>query len=251
MEETPIQNLKIVDRQNLKRKIIKTIRNQETAKKIEEKEILILAYKNKLEENKEKRNQCIVENQKRRLRTNEFEKRMTEYEFEGYVLELEMALLEKENTNTKALYKRLNILYLLLSFYDGVEVMVTKDVNGKKKKLYQKDIEDLFKTVVLEERKEELEMEQKCEQLYMLINSVHNHDIDKNHKFYLDEERKKEMYARILERHACILEVENAYPKIKELQDVSYVVEDFFGPIAFSYERIYKKEALVYKVIKK
>lgn len=59
------------------------------------------------------------------------------------------------------------------------------------------------------------------------------------------------MYARILERHACILEIENAYPKIKELQDVSYVVEDFFGPIAISYERIYKKEALVHKVIKK
>ncbi len=247
MEEIAIQDLKAWERKKLKRKIIKTIKEKETTKKIEEKEILIHEYKNKLEENKKNRTQCIIENQKRRLKTNEFEKRMTEYEFEGYVFELEIALLEKDVTDNKSLHKRLNILYLLLSFYDGIEVVVMTDLNGQKKKMNQNDIENLFRMMVLEEMKENLEMEQKCEQLYMLINSVHNYTVNEKHKFYLDEERKKEMYASILEGHVRILEVENDYNKIKELQDVSFIVGDFFEPIHFAYEHLFKKEELIRK----
>lgn len=188
MDEVAIQDLKEWERKKLKRKIISIIKDKETIKRIEEQEILIHAYKNKLEENKKNRIQCIEENQKRKIKTKEFEKRMPEYEFEGYVFELEIAFLEKEITNTKALHKRLNTLYLLLSFYDGIKAVVMKDLNGEKKKLYQKDVESLFVGILLEEIKENLEMKQKYEQLYMLLNLIHNYTINKEHKFYLDEE---------------------------------------------------------------
>lgn len=217
-------------------------------KELFQKEQQIKEYKIKLEENKKKKEQYFNDNEKRKITEKEFEKHMIVYNLEEYELELEIKILEKEIFVPKAVYKRLNYLYLLLSFCDGVEAMVLKDAQGKKKRLYQKDVCKMFIDLVLEETKSTLEQEQKIRQLYMLLNTSHHHFLDKEHKFYLDEEKQKEVYVDILEKREKVKEVENN-SKINKGNDEDLFVEDFFTTDILSvYERLFQKQNLERKI---
>lgn len=199
------------------RKKIKTIIN--TIKKGEENNKTFYFFEQKQNElyekakrNKEKRIKCFEENKIRKIDNQTFDNLMNKYELEEYELDVEIFLLEKNIKLKKNYLKRLDYLYLILAFYDGITTMIFNN-----KKIYLDDAYKLFFSHVIEEEKEMLEIDHKIMQLYMLINNKKDN--------YLSDEEKNKIYINILENRTKSLEIKNDF---LEVDIDSIIVNDFF-----------------------
>lgn len=227
MNEIAIVNLKNKERRRLKQLIWNlkiNVENNTNSNDLEQKEQKLLTQ---IEENKQKRMICIEENSKRRLNNKSYEKLMNDYELRGNELELELCLVEKERQNRNYYFRRLDYLYLILSFYDGITTMNITTNEGKKK-VYINDAYHLFLNHILEEKKESLEIEHKIMQLYMLINNMKHENIMENYKYYLSPEEKSNTLAKILENREQILEVNHNFENIDKVDIDRIIVNDFF-----------------------
>lgn len=237
MNEITIVSLNTKERQKLK-KIIKNIKVNKkrsiNSDYLEKKEQQFLTQ---IKENKEKRIICIEENRERKLSNKTYEKLMNDYELRGNELELELSLVEKEIKKRSYFLKRLDYLYLILSFYDGVEVLSITTGEGKQKNVYINDIYNLFLNHVLDEEKERLEMEHKIMQIYMLINNMKHEKVGEGYHLYLSVEEKNNTFARILENRSEILEVDNNYNNIDKVDFNCIIIDDFFN---INIDNVYK-----------
>lgn len=219
---------------------------KEIVKKIVIKNEALESYKQKEIVNQEKRNKCFEENIKRKITSSKFEKLMYIYEQEGYELKLQRSLLEKEIYNQNSLLKRLDCLFLILSFLDGIEKMVIKTSDGEKKLITLQEIYFYFLDLVLESEKESLELEHKIMQLYMLL-KVEKED----HPFYLTKEHKNLVFGHILENKEKVAKVTKRDIKESEINFDSMSVASFFNlNIHEVYEQLFERMDLERKIIK-
>lgn len=226
---------------HLKKKVEKTDENLKRKQLLDE-------HNQKWLENKEKRNQCCEDNKNRRLKDCDFEKLMHAFMQEGYEIELNSALLEKEMEIESGFLKRLNCFVLILSFLDGIEKMAVKSSTGEKRMLDLNDVCFLFFALVLEEEKTYLEKEHKIMQLYMLLN---NYSLAEEHPFHLSKEQKNSTYVRILENREKIEEVEKQNIKTNPIDFSKVLVADFLNlEIHEIYEHLFGKTDLERKISK-
>ncbi len=237
MEESTLDELTLKDRIKLKRKILKmkkNIQNQQFFLLNNQKIQNLTEKSNKV---KEKKEQCMIDFQKRVLTEEEYENRIHQYDLEEYGYELEILLLEKENFLPKSLMNRLNCLYLLFCFSNGIEFLVMKDSEGKKKKLHIQDVYQMLSTFIINDVKTLLGLEQKLAQMYMILNT--NPFMTKENAYFLEEEKQKEVYALILEYRDKIKQMDYN----KEVVLEKFCICDFFNEDILSvYEKNLEEE---------
>lgn len=236
MEEIILNELTLKDRIKLKRNILKVKKNMQNQSVLLLNNQKIQNLQIKVRKVKEKKEKCILDIQKRVIKEKEYENRMHQYDLEEYEYKLEILLLEKKNFLSNSLINRLNCLSLLLSFLDGVEVMVIKDSEGKKKKLYIQDIYQILAKFIINDAKSFLELEQKIAQMYMLMNT--NPFMTKENTYFLEEEKQKEVYALILEYRDKMEEIHSK----QEIDWERLCINDFFNEdILDVYERCFNR----------
>lgn len=235
-----LEDLTSIERIKLKRKAMQLKKAEEKNLEKKKKEGAIKAYQKALQENKKNRVDCLKEYRKRKIQQKIYGEKMKEYERIGYILELQIALEEKELIKSTYFVKRVNYFILFLGFLNGIEKMSIIDTNETKRLLSVQDIYLLFLDFLLEEEKANLEVEQKIRKLFMLINSMKDYPLEETHSFYLNDEEKIQMYAKILEQQEKITNIEK---QEKNKNDVSLlIVDDFFNSNTNEvYERIFLK----------
>ncbi len=236
------------ERRKLKKEILHLKKEMEKTNGNLKRKQLWDEYNQKWLENKEKRNQCCEDNKNRRIKDCDFEKMMRAFEQEGYEIELNSALLEKEIETENGFLKRLNCFVLILSFLDGVEKMSIKTSTGGKRMLDLNDVCFLFWNLILEEEKAYLEKEHKIMQLYMLLNG---YLLEEENPFYLTKEQKNLTYVCILENREKMQEVEKQNVKMSPNDFSKVLVGDFLTlEIQEVYEHLFGNGDLERKVSK-
>lgn len=238
MEEITLEKLTLRDRIKLKKKILNLKKNSQNQSILLFNEQKMQNLQSKINKIKEQKEQCMLEVKKRVIKEIEYENKMHQYDLQEYEYELAILLLEKENFIPNSLMSRLYYLYLLLSFLDGVEVLVVKELDGKKKKLYIQDVYQMFSASIVNDAKTFLELELRIAQMYMIMNT--NPFMTNENAYFLTEEKQKEMYAFILKLHDKIKQFQ--YGSDKEVDLEKLCICDFFSEdILFVYERFFGK----------
>lgn len=238
MEEITLEKMNLRDRSKLKKKILKMKKNPQIQSILLYNEQKMQNLQSKINKVKEKKEKCMLEVKTRVIKEKEYENKMHYYDLQEYEYEIEILLLEKDNFISNSLMNRLYCLYLILSFIDGVEVLVVKDLNGQKKQLYIQDVYQMFFDSIIGDTITFLKLELKIAQMYMIMNT--NSFMTKDNNYFLEEEKQKEAYAFILELHDKIKQIHNDSDKEVFLKEL--FISDFFNEDILSvYERFFDK----------
>lgn len=206
-----LANLDDAMRKKYQKKIFVLLRKYKNSLYDPERDNRINLLSKKLDENKIKRTNCLEKNKQKYLNENEFAINMHTLEYTGYQLELEIALSQRDLDIKKGYFNRLKYLNLILKFPKDQDKIVSKN-----KIYYLQTIFVSFLESILEEMREQLLLEQKIFQLYILMNTYY--EIPKNAKYYISQEIKDNLVEQLIIIRENVSRLEKNKEQIRNIE---------------------------------